>query len=96
MRMIKPLCRYVLEYVPSFLLRRKVIGGYCLKRSRSGLACVTRSQGTQIYCVSLDMSETLYPSRVRPARQVIFHVFLPEMGTPSGKMYHCWEVWEVA
>jgi hypothetical protein len=105
MRMIKPLCKDGLKSFPLFLLPRgclgfapydKIIGGYGLDKSRSGLACVTRSQGTQIYRVSLDISETLCPSRVRPARQVLFHVFRPERRTPAGKMYHCWEVWEVA
>jgi hypothetical protein len=37
------------------------------------------------FLVSLDISETLCPSRVRPARQVLFHVFLPERRTPAGK-----------
>jgi hypothetical protein len=104
MRMIKPLCKDVLKSFPSFPLPHgylgfapydKVVGGYCLDKSRSGLACVTRSQGTHISRVSLDISETLCPSRVRPARQVLFHVFRSERRTPAGKMHHCWEVREV-
>jgi hypothetical protein len=101
MRMIKPLFKDGLKYFPSFLLPRgclgfapydKVVGGYCLGKSRSGLSCVTRSQGTHISRVPLDISETLCPSRVRPARQVLFHVFRPERRTPAGKTYYCWEV----
>jgi hypothetical protein len=64
-----------------------IVGGYCLDKSRSRLACVTQSQGTQISRVPLDISETLCPSRVRPARQVTFHVFRPEKRIPAGKTY---------
>jgi hypothetical protein len=32
-----------------------------------------------------DISETLCPSRVRPARQVTFHFFWPEKRIPAGK-----------
>jgi hypothetical protein len=105
MRMIKPLCKDRLKYFTSFLLPcgcigfalyNKFVGGYCLDKSRSGSACVTWWQGTQISRVPLDISETLCPSRVRKTRQVLFHVFRPERRTPAGKMYHCWKLWEVA
>jgi hypothetical protein len=52
MRMIKPLCKDGLTSFPGFLLLRgclgfapydKVVVGYCLEKSRLGLACVTRS-----------------------------------------------------
>jgi hypothetical protein len=104
-RMIKPLCKDGLKSFPSFILPcgclgfapyDKVVGGYCLDKSRSGLACVNRSQGTQISRAPIDISETLCPSRVRSSRQVIFHVFRPERRTLSGKIYHCWEVQEVS
>jgi hypothetical protein len=66
----------------------RVVGGSRLDKSRSGLACVTQSQGTQISRVPLDISETLCLSRVRPARQVLFYVSRPEKCFPAGKTYH--------
>jgi hypothetical protein len=91
MRMIKPLCNDGLKSFPPVFFSRVGVSdsprtqGRGWEKSRSGLACVTWSQGTQIYRVSLDISETLCPSRVRPAQQVLFHVFLPERHTPAGK-----------
>jgi hypothetical protein len=91
MGMIKPLCKDQLKYFPPVFFSRVGVSasprtqGHGWDKSRSGLACVTWSQGTQIYRVSLDTSETLCPSRVRPAQQVPFHVFLPERRTPAGK-----------
>jgi hypothetical protein len=91
MRMIKPLCKYGLKYFPPVFFSRVGVSasprtqGCGWEKSRSGLACVTWSQGTQISRVSLDISETLCLSRVRPAWQVLFHVFLPERRTSAGK-----------
>jgi hypothetical protein len=91
MRMIKPICKYGLKsFTPVFFSRVGVLAsphtqGRRWDKSRSGLACVTWLQGTHISRVSLDISETLCLSRVRPARQVLFHVFLPERRTPAGK-----------
>jgi hypothetical protein len=95
--MINPLFKDELKSFPCFLLPRgclaftpynKVVGGSCLDTLRSGLACVAQSQGTQISRVPLDISETSCPSRVRPARQVLFHVFRPEKRIPAGKTYY--------
>jgi hypothetical protein len=91
MRMRKPLCKDRLKSFPPVFFSRVGVSasphtqGRGWVKSRSGLACVTWSQSTQIYRVSLDISETLCPSLVRPARQVVFHVFLPERRTPAGK-----------
>jgi hypothetical protein len=91
MRMRKPLCKDGLKYFPPVFFSRVSVSasphtqGCGWEKSRSGLACVTWLQGTQISRVSLDISETLCPSRVRPARQVLFHVFLPDRRTPAGK-----------
>jgi hypothetical protein len=63
----------------------KIVDGSRLDKSGSGSACVTQSQGTQIYCVPLEISETLCMSRIWPARQVPFHVFQPEKRIPTGK-----------
>jgi hypothetical protein len=90
-RMIKSLCKDGLKSFLQVLFSRVGVSasprtqGRVWDTSRSGLACVTWSQGTQIYCVSLGISETLCPSRVRPARQVLFRVFLPERHAPAGK-----------
>jgi hypothetical protein len=91
MRMIKPLRKVGLKYFPPVFFSRVVVlasprtQGRGWDKSRSGLACVTWSQGTQIYRVSLDISDTLCPSCVWPARQVLSHVFLSERRTPAGK-----------
>jgi hypothetical protein len=91
MRMIKPLCKDRLKsFPPVFFSRVGVSAWPCTQgrgwdKSRSGLACVTWSQGTQIYRVSLDISDTLCLSHVRPAWQILFHVLLPERHTPAGK-----------
>jgi hypothetical protein len=37
------------------------------------------------FLASLDISETLCPSRVRPAQHVLFHVFMSERHTPAGE-----------
>jgi hypothetical protein len=90
-RMKKPLCKDGLKSFPPVFFSRVGVSasprtqGRGWDKSRSGLACVTWSQGTHIYRVSLDISETLCPSRVRPAQKVLFHVFLPERRTPAGK-----------
>jgi hypothetical protein len=97
MRMINPLFKDELKIFSVFFSPvgvsrsppyNKVVGWSRLDKSGSGLACVTQSQGTQISCVPLDISDTLCPSRVWPARQVIFHVFRPEKRIPAGKTYH--------
>jgi hypothetical protein len=91
MRMIKPLCKDGLKSFPPVFFSRVGVSasprtqGRGWDTSRSGLACLTWSQGTQIYRACLDISDTLCPSRVRPTRQVLFHVFLPERRTPAGK-----------
>jgi hypothetical protein len=90
MRMRKPLCKYRLKSFPQFSspawvsrLRpvHKVVGG--TNPGRDWRARPGRK--VRKFLVSLDISETLCPSRVRPARQVLFHVFLPERRTSAGK-----------
>jgi hypothetical protein len=91
MRIIKTLCKYGLKSFPPVFFSRVGVSasprtqGRGWEKSRSGLACMTWSQGTQISRVSLNISETLCPSRTRPARQVLFNVFLSERCTPAGK-----------
>jgi hypothetical protein len=84
MKMINTPLRWVSRVSPPY---NKIVGGSHLDKLGSGLACVTQLQGTQIYRVPLDISETLCPSRARPARQVPFHVFQLEKHVPAGKMY---------
>jgi hypothetical protein len=90
MRMRKPLCKDRLKYFPQFSspawvsrLRpfHKVVGG--TNPGRDWHARPGRK--VRKFLVSLDISETLCPPRIRPARQVLFHVFLPEMRTRAGK-----------
>jgi hypothetical protein len=94
MRIINPLFKDELKILPVFFSRvgvfhsppyNKIVYGSRLDKSGSGSACVTQSQGTQISCVPLAISETLCPSRVQPARHVPFHVFRPEKRILAGK-----------
>jgi hypothetical protein len=97
MRMINPLFKDELKIFSVFFSRvgvsrstpyNNIIGGSRFDKLGSGLACVTQLQGTQIYHVPLNISETLSPSRVGTARQVPFHASRPEKRIPVGKMYH--------
>jgi hypothetical protein len=65
----------------------KIVDWSSLDKSGSGLACVTQSQGTQIFRAPLDISYTLCLSHVRPARQVPFNVSRLEKRIPAGKTY---------
>jgi hypothetical protein len=95
MRMINPPFEYELNIFSVIFSRvgvsrsppyNKIVDGSRLDKSGSGSACVTQSQDTQIYSVPLNISDTLCPSRVRPARKVPFHVFRPEKRILAGNV----------
>jgi hypothetical protein len=81
MRMRKPPCQGRLNLSPPVLFSRVDVSasprtqGHGWDKSTLGVACATWSQGTRIFRVPLDISETLCPSPIRPTRQVLFHVF---------------------